>query len=59
MQYLFVVVCFLGAIAGMSFVGSLDLGAGFTAVLVVPQILLVIFSMARLKPKGSEIEHPS
>ena len=51
MQYVFVIICFLGGGAGMLFVKSLDLSAGLTATFVVPLILLIIYSFARLKPE--------
>ncbi len=50
MQYIFVVICFLGGLAGMIFVKSLNLSGGVTATLVVPLVFLIIYSMARLKP---------
>lgn len=56
MQYIFVVVCFLVTAVGMSFVRSLDLGAGLTVALVFPQIFLVIYSLARIKPQEPEVE---
>jgi len=56
MQYLFVIICFLGGVAGMIFVKSLDLGAGLTATLIVPQVFLIIYSMARLKPEEPKAE---
>lgn len=54
MQYVFVAICFFGAVAAMLFIKSLNLSAGLTAVIVVPLVLLVIYSMARIKPKESE-----
>ena len=56
MQYVFVIICFLGCPAGMALVKSLDLSTGLTAALVVPQLFLVIFSMARLKPEEPKAE---
>ncbi len=56
MQYIFVIISFLGGLAGMIFVKSLDLGAGLTATLVVPLVFLIIYSMARLKPKEPKNE---
>lgn len=54
MQYIFVVLCFFGAVAAMLFVKSLNLSGGLTAVIIIPLVLLVIYSMARLQPKESE-----
>lgn len=51
MQYIFVIISFLGGLAGMIGVKSLGLNAGLTAALVVPLVILIIYSMARLKPE--------
>jgi hypothetical protein len=56
MQYIFVGICFFGSIAAMIFVKSLDLNAGLTIAIIVPMIGLVIYSMARIKPKKPEAE---
>lgn len=56
MQFIFVGICFLGAIAAMIFVKSLNLGAGLTATFVIPLVFLVIYSMARIKSKEPEAE---
>jgi len=56
MQWIFVVICFFGVVAGMMFVKSQDLGAGLTIAIIVPLVLLVIYSMARIRPKKPESE---
>lgn len=56
MQWIFVVICFFGFFAGMIFVKSLDLGAGLTIAIIVPLVFLIVYSMARIKPKKSEAE---
>ena len=56
MQYIFVVISFLGGLAGMIGVKSLELNTGLTAALVVPLVILIIYSMARLKPEEPKAE---
>jgi hypothetical protein len=51
MQWIFVGICFFGVVAGMMFVKSQDLGAGLTIAIIVPLVFLVIYSMARIRPK--------
>jgi hypothetical protein len=54
MQFLFAGICFFGTIAAMIFVKSLNLGAGLTIAIIVPLVFLVIYSLARIKPKKRE-----
>jgi amino acid permease len=56
MQLIFAGICFFGAIATMIFVKSLNLGAGLTIAIIIPLIFLVIYSMARIKPKKTGAE---
>jgi hypothetical protein len=56
MQYIFVGICFFGVVAGMIFVKSMDLGAGLTIAIIIPLMLLVVYSLARIKPKKPEAE---
>jgi len=56
MQWIFVGICFFGFVAGMIFIKSQDLGAGLTIAIIVPLVLLVVYSMARIKPKKPEAE---
>jgi amino acid permease len=51
MQWIFVGICFFGAVATMIFVKSLDLNAGLTVAIIIPLVFLVIYSMARIKPQ--------
>ena len=56
MQLIFIGICFFGFVMGMIFVKSYDLGAGLTIAIIVPLVLLVIYSMARIRPKKPESE---
>ncbi|MFH1079003.1 MAG: hypothetical protein V1766_01875 [Pseudomonadota bacterium] len=59
MQYIFTGICFLGAVAIMLIVRSLDLNAGLTVAIILPTVLLVIYSLARLQPKKPAAEKVS
>ena len=56
MQWIFVGICFFGTVAAMIFVKSQDLNAGLTIAIIVPLVFLVIYSMARIKPKKPRAE---
>lgn len=56
MQWIFVGICFFGFVAGMIFVKSQDLGAGLTIAIIAPLVFLVVYSLARIKPKKPEAE---
>lgn len=56
MQFIFVGICFFGAVATMIFVKSLDLGAGLTIAIIVPMVFLVIYSLARIQTKKPKAE---
>ena len=56
MQWIFVGICFFGAIAGMIFIKSQDLGAGLTIAILVPLVILVVYSLARIQTKKPEAE---
>lgn len=56
MQLIFAGICLFGAVAGMIFIKSLDLGAGLTIAIIVPLVFLVIYSLARIQPKKPEAE---
>jgi len=60
MQLIFAGVCFFGSIAAMIFVKSLNLGAGLTITIIIPLTFIVIYSLARIKPKkmGAEKDTP-
>lgn len=51
MQYIFMGVIFIIVVAAMIFIKTLNLGAVFTIALVVPLILLAIYSLARIQPR--------
>jgi hypothetical protein len=54
MQFLFAGICFFGAVATMIFVKSMDLNAGLKVAIIIPLVFLVIYSLARIKPKKRE-----
>jgi amino acid permease len=56
MQVIFAGICFLGAVATMIFVKSLDLAAGLTIAIIIPLVFLVVYSLARIKPKRQGAE---
>jgi hypothetical protein len=59
MQYIFAGICFFGAIAGMIYVKSVDLGAGLTIAIIIPLMLLVVYSLARIQSKKPKAEKDS
>ncbi|MCX5823750.1 MAG: hypothetical protein NTY86_09660 [Deltaproteobacteria bacterium] len=56
MQFIFAGICLFGTIAGMIFIKSLDLSGWLTAAILIPLVLLVVYSMARIQPKKPEAE---
>jgi hypothetical protein len=56
MQVIFVGICFIGAVAAMIFVKSLDLNAGLKVAIIIPLVILVVYSLARIKPKKPAAE---
>ena len=54
MQYIFAGICLFGTLAGMIFIKSLDLGGWLTAAILIPLVLLVVYSLARIHPKKPE-----
>ncbi len=56
MQYVFAGICFVGCVAGMITLKFLDLNGWLTAAIIVPLILLVVYSTARIRPKKPESE---
>lgn len=56
MQWIFVGICFFGAVAGMMFIKSLDLGTGLTIAIIAPLVILVIYSLARIPSKKPEAD---
>ena len=56
MQYIFAGICLFGAVAAMVFLSSLHLGGWLTAAILIPVVLLVVYSMARIQPKEPKSE---
>ena len=56
MQYIFAGICLFGAVAAMVFLSSLHLGGWLTAAILIPVVLLVVYSMARIQPKETKSE---
>jgi hypothetical protein len=59
MKYLFLGVCFFGTIAASVFVKTLDLHGGLTAAIIIPLVLLTVYSLANVQPGSSKAESPS
>lgn len=56
MEYIFMGAIFIIVVAAMLFIKTLNLGAGMTIALVIPLILLAIYSLARIQPKETTTE---
>lgn len=56
MQYIFAGICFVGCVAGMITLKVLDVNGWLTAAIIIPLILLVVYSMAKIQPKKPEME---
>jgi hypothetical protein len=54
MQTIFAGIVFVGTVATIVFVKSLDLGAWLTIAIVVPLVFLVVYSLARISPRKPE-----
>jgi hypothetical protein len=54
MPIIFAVACFCGAVTVMIFVRSLDVAAGVKAAMILPPVLLVVYSLARIPPRKPE-----
>lgn len=54
MDIIIAVLCVFGAAAGIVFVSSLGLNAWLTAAVIVPLVLLAVYSMARIQPGTEE-----
>jgi len=59
MQWIFVGICFIGTVATAIFLKSQDLNGGLTAAIIIPLVFLVIYSLARIKPKEPAVEKVS
>ena len=56
MQVIFAGICFIGAVATMIFVKSLDLGGGLKVAIIIPLVFLVVYSLARIQHKETTSE---
>jgi hypothetical protein len=54
MQFVIGGTCFIGGAAAMILIGSLKLGAGLTAALAVPAVLLAVYGIAKIPTEGQE-----
>jgi hypothetical protein len=54
MNVIIAIICVLGAAGGIVLVSALDLGGWLKAAIVVPVVLLAVYSMARIQPKEAE-----
>jgi energy-converting hydrogenase Eha subunit C len=57
MQLIFAGICFIGFIAILVFVKYLDLNGLLTAAIIIPLLLLMVYSLARIqteKPKAEK-----
>jgi hypothetical protein len=55
MQYVIGSTCFIGGTAALILIGSLKLGVGPTAALVVPAVLLAVYGLAKIPSEKQEI----
>ena len=56
MNIIFAIICVFGAAATIMLLSTLDLGGVLKAALIIPMVLLAVYSMARIPPKGPETE---
>jgi membrane protein implicated in regulation of membrane protease activity len=56
MQYIFAGICLFGAVATMVFLRFLHLGGWLTAAILIPLVLLAVYSLARIQPKETKSE---
>ena len=56
MNIFFAIICVFGATATIMLVSTLDLGGLLKAAIVIPMVLLAVYSMARIPPKEPEAE---
>jgi len=56
MKYLFLGVCYFGTIATAVFAKFLNLHGALTAAIIIPMVLLTIYSLAIVQPKSSGAE---
>jgi hypothetical protein len=56
MSIMFAIICVLGSAATIIFLSTLGIGGWFKAAIIVPVVLLAVYSMARIPPKEPEAE---
>ena len=56
MDIIIAIICVFGASATIILVSTLDLGTMLKAAIVIPMVLLAVYSMARIPPKEPEAE---
>ena len=56
MPIIIAIICVFGATATIMLVSTLDLGSLLKAAIVIPMVLLAVYSMARIPPKEPEAE---
>ena len=54
MNVIIAIICVLGAAGGIILVSALDLGGWLKAAIVVPAVLLAVYSMARIQSKETQ-----
>ena len=54
MQYIIGIICFVGGVTAMIFVGSLDLGFGLTVTFAVPLVVLAVYGLAKMPTESQQ-----
>ena len=56
MNIIIAIICVFGSVATIMFLSTLSMGSWFKAAIIVPVVLLAVYSMARIPPKEPEAE---
>ncbi len=56
MNVIIAIICVLGSAATIILTSMLELGTWLKAAIVVPAVLIAVYSMARIQPKEPESE---
>ena len=59
MQFIIGVICFIGGVSAMIFVGSLNLGFGLTVTLAVPLVVLAVYGLAKVPTESRQSLKPN
>ncbi len=59
MQFIIGIVCFVGGVAAMIFVGSLNLGFGLTVTFAVPLVVLAVYGLAKMPTESQQSLKPN